>query len=150
MSVKSVSFANTNYLIGYEALITSDNNGGNIPTYPNPLVSGNTYNLVSNVPLRGAGSYLINWFIGIEGDNTTVIEDIYLQFDLTGNGFYFSEETVLINTTLPNSNEIRLTGTSPVNAVAADTTLAVTLNANFTGTAPTITSTRGIRFFKIG
>lgn len=79
--------------------------GSTIPV--GAIVSGTTYTalswtLNSNGGSNGRGTYSYVYKFAIDGDNTTDIDEVVVQFLVNGGAVYTSE--FLVGTTLPNAN----------------------------------------------
>jgi len=131
--------------------IPSISTGSTIPV--GAIVSGTTYTALSwtlglNGGSNGRGTYAYVYKFAVDGDNTTSVSQVSIQFLVNGGAIYTTE--VLVATILPNANPHNFTIPFIFNHDLAITDIVtITLTATITaGTLPTIT-TSNTNIYKI-
>jgi len=148
MSYISVNGVGSSYSCGD---IASSTSGSTVPVIA--VVSGTTYTALSwtldaTSNSNGKGMYAYVYKFAIDGDATTVVSQVSIQFLVNGGAVYTTE--VLVGTTLPNTNPHNFTITFPfLHDLAITDIVTITITPTISaGTLPTI-PTSNTNIYKI-
>jgi hypothetical protein len=125
-----------------------------VPALTTPLVSGTTY-IIAGQPVPN-GIYGVEATFTLVGDNTTSFSSVLIMISTEVPAGEISANSVLINTTLPDTDTYSFTynafvniGNSPTDPPAPDfSPIYATILPTFTGTAPTSPS-HYLRLYKL-